>query len=283
MRPSRQLASRLLILAGALLLLASSAFVWAERTLFDSDGFSDHVSDALGRRDVQTGLARIVVDRIVEARPELREQRPVLETAAASVVASDAFREGTSESTRFLHAQILREPEARLVLLLGGVVGRLKEVLEPLDPAVAATLPELDTLQVEIAGARDVRVRLIELAERLSILAYLLPALTLAAFAGAIYLAPDRISAIRNTGIAVFGVALLVQLLLVLLRYLINESLQNAVDISAVNAATHAFTRWMSRLSELLLLLGFAMAAIPWLTSIYVHSEEKAPSRIDTR
>ena len=70
------------VLAAVLLLLAVLT-LYANRVLFDSDQFANHVGAAVEEPAVKDEIGRRVTDGIVDAQPDLVAVRPVIEGVAS--------------------------------------------------------------------------------------------------------------------------------------------------------------------------------------------------------
>src|SRR5687767_11740528 len=91
-RRRRSAGSGALTVLGALLFPLGRVQLWATDTFFDANRFAGTAATALERDPVRAELSRVLVDRTIDFRQDLITVRPLLETAADSVVTSPSFR-----------------------------------------------------------------------------------------------------------------------------------------------------------------------------------------------
>src|SRR5690349_20511341 len=90
----------------ALALVVALAAIYANRTVFDADGFADRASAALRSKAVSDEAARRLSGAAVQARPDLVAVQPLVNSAAATVVRSDAFGSIVRGAARDVHRSI---------------------------------------------------------------------------------------------------------------------------------------------------------------------------------
>src|SRR5690606_17659847 len=177
----RTLAVRGLLVLGGVLLLASLLFGWANRSFFDRDGFTTRSMAALDQPAVQGRLAEVVSHSVVEWRPRLENAQPLIAAAIAWLISTMPFRDALEEAPSFLHNQLFEDDPDRLALRIRGIIERLRQVLEVVAPDLAAELPSADSIDAPIAEGDDLRAELVDVAEAVGFLAFVLPLLALGA------------------------------------------------------------------------------------------------------
>jgi hypothetical protein len=254
-------------------------FVWADRAFFSASGFTARTSVALAQEPVQSRLAEVLTEHMAEGRPRLEAARPLLAIVVEGVLASSQFRGAVGDAAEALHTQLFAEHDGRLLLRVRGLVEEVRDVLAIVAPDLAPDLPALDTVEADVAGASDARARLLDVAKKVDLLAYVLPGLTLVAFGTAVYVSRNRGQAVMDAGIAIAAVAGLVLVLLFAGRILLTESVQHPENVEAVKAIWSTFTRPLQDLAWVTMALG---ALVYFSARTAVGRTQKTPIRIDT-
>ena len=217
-----------LIAAASLVLILSVLALWIRRVVLDSDGYSATTTQLLQQPEIQQALATNLVDQLyanvdvaTQIQPLLPKQAQPLAapaaaalrgyayTAAARLLASDRAQEAWIKANKVAHAQ--------LVLVLDGGGSRLNTAggevsinTSGLEQNLASRLGLSPT--TSIAGGKIViftsdQLSLVQtLAHWLKVLAWVLPFVSLALYALAVYLATGyRRRAVRNCGIGIIA------------------------------------------------------------------------------
>ena len=110
--------ARVLVVIGAVALLAGAMFAWASPTLFDSDKFAARARQSLDDSPaLRRVVARTLVINVVEAqKADLIAFRPLLITAGEAVVNTDAFGDVFELAARHAHELFTDEPGGNVVL-----------------------------------------------------------------------------------------------------------------------------------------------------------------------
>src|SRR3954452_23825002 len=87
----------------ALALAAGVALVYAQRTVFDADGFTDHAAATLQSGQVRAAGGRRVSDTAIASEPDLAPARPLTETTVDAIVRSESFGTLLRGAVRDLH------------------------------------------------------------------------------------------------------------------------------------------------------------------------------------
>lgn len=203
-RPTRTRGARLLAVAGSILLLAGIVAGLVNRTALDGPSFARHV-DVI-RRDpaVARQLGQEITRRVLAADPDLIALPPLIEATATSLAASPAFSPVVRVAVRALHRAFTDEDPGQIVFRLADVGAVLAGVVPALSARAAPLPPDLDVTLARV-GDRGYAARAIHLTWMVGVMAWLLPLLGLLAFAGGLWLAPDRLQASLWTGWAVLA------------------------------------------------------------------------------
>ncbi|HXG75633.1 MAG TPA: hypothetical protein VNJ53_03595, partial [Gaiellaceae bacterium] len=267
-----------LVVAGALLVLTAFA-VWADRVALDTGVFVDTSSELIENEAIRSAVATRAVDELfesVDVEAEVEGQLPD-DLAALSGPATAALREASYElveralrqrALQRLWTIALEQSHRTLVAVLegdgealsteGGAVTLDLEaiVLEAADRIGLRSQVE-DKLPADVGRVVVLRSDELDAAQDgfrvLSTLAWLLPLLTLAAFALALWLAADRRRGVARTGLVLLaaGVAGLVAAHLLgdyLVRSLAEEAeTRRAADHAwgIVSEPLRASLRWL--------------------------------------
>src|SRR3954452_3078008 len=188
----------LLAALAAAALATAGVLAYADRTVFDADGFAARADATLQSPPVRAAVAGRVVDAAVRAKPDLVAARPLLQSAVEAVIGTEAFRSLLRAGARDVHHSAF-DRDARTVTLTVADVGVLvAEAADRLSPGSAARIPR--DLQARVAGASGAPL---ELAERVRGATWLALALGVLAAAAAVLLSRSRRSGVVRLGVAV--------------------------------------------------------------------------------
>jgi hypothetical protein len=195
----------LAVLAAGALTLAVSA-IFAERNVFDADGFAARTEQTLESDAVSAELARRLSDAAVDAYPDLIAVRPLVTSAAEGVVRSSAFRSLVRAAARDLHRSIFDQDASTVTLTVVDAGVLLDEAIGHLRPDLATRVPV--RLRVALSDvAERATVDALDLAERVRVLALVSSLAALLLTAAAILVAPRRRDAVVHVGVALAVVA----------------------------------------------------------------------------
>jgi hypothetical protein len=280
-----------LVLAGLLLLLASFA-VWVNRVALNTEVFTDtssqliddpEIRSAVAQRSVDELYANVDVEAVIEERlPEdvqrlagptaaaLRQAAPqILERALGQPALARVWSETIERSHETL-VQVL-EGDGEVVETTGGVVvlDLRTLVLEAADrigirAQVEQRLPA-DAGRIEVLRADELDTAQ-DAFQILKALAWLLPILALLAFAGAVWLAPDRRRALRAVGITILVVGV-VGLLAVGLtgNYVVDSLVEERDSRPAAANAWDILTELLRTSFRWLAVIGVLFVIAAWL------------------
>ncbi len=272
----RPVASWLLLVAGALLLVAAEWVLWADEVLFDADGFSQRAVRALDDEDVQEYVSAVIVDGLIEeGSPDLIAARPLIEAAVQAVIGSAAFGQLYETALRETHRTLFSEDPIVLQIVDASVV--VKPTLANFNPELAESIPDLDTEVLQIADS-DYLHDLLTVSERVRILSLVLPLLAVAAFVASWGIARGRRRAVMRIGIALVIVAVLTIVLLDVTRAALAALVGGGRPGAAVEGVWDAFLGDLRSWNVTIAAGGAVMAtaASPWFAGF---SPSQAPER----
>lgn len=279
-----------LIAAASLVLILSVLALWIRRVVLDSDGYNATTTQLLQQPEIQQALATNLVDQLyanvdiaTQIQPLLPKQaqplaapaaaalRDYADRAAARLLASDAAQQAWIKANKVAHAQ--------LVLVLDGGGSRLKTAggevsinTSGLEQNLAGRLGLSPT--TSIAGGKIViftsdQLSLVQtLAHWLKVLAWVLPFVSLALYALAVYLATGyRRRAVRNCGIGIIAAGVI----LVIGRtvggnMLVDNLVKLPENRPAANAAWDVITGLLKDTTRTVIAVGFITVIWAWVS-----------------
>jgi hypothetical protein len=200
---ARRIWSVALGVLAAVALLLSVLALYANRVLFDSDQFANHVGAAVEQPAVKDEIGRRITTGIVEAQPDLVAVRPVIQSVAAGVVGTGAFNDLLRAAVRDLHRAIVKHDENTVTLTVADVGVVVSSALERLAPKVAKQIRSKDTARILDGEPPDWLLDLARVAKDVKALAIVLLVLAIGAAAGGFALAPDWRRQISLLGVSV--------------------------------------------------------------------------------
>ncbi len=288
----RRLAVYVLVVLAGLLLVLTAFAVWVDRVALNTDQFvdtsSELIEDDVVRQAVATRAndelyANVDVDRVIEERLPKDVKSLAAPTAAgirqvAPQILDRAFGQPAFQR---VWANTLRRTHEELVAVLegGGSTVSTEAGIVTLDfrPIVLETADRLG-LRKEVENRLPVDAGRIEVLrsdeldtaqdgfQLLNTLAWLLPLVTLAVFALAIWLAGSRRLTLRDIGVAIFVVGVLGLIAVNLMGNYIVDSL--AADPDSRAAGDHAWgilTELLRSSFRWLLVVGALIVVAAWL------------------
>jgi hypothetical protein len=238
---TRATASVVLILVGAVLLLAGTIALYARERVIDTDAFADNAVAALDDDGVRTLVGReLVVNVIDRGSTDLVAARPLLESVVQAVMQTQPFRRVFREAAIQTNRIFFVRGRENALFDLGDASEVVRFAARSVSPKVANEIPK--DLQPDLLTLRrdEVAGRTLAIADDVRLLGVVLPLLALLAFVGAIVVSPDRRVGVLRAGVAIGSVGVLIALAFVILRArvlagaigedeLTDEDMRNAV------------------------------------------------------
>ncbi|WP_037410371.1 hypothetical protein [Candidatus Solirubrobacter pratensis] len=204
--PSRAYA--LLLVAGALCLLAAGFTFYGRHTVLDEQAFAARATGTLAQDEVRDEIAARIAGRLVEAHPGLAELRPVLDAAAADIVATPRFAQEFRRGAARMHHTLFADSHSTVQFVLPGAGEELSAAVENHSESAARTVPDGDPDLLAIGGGRlETTLRRIAPAAR-SLAGLALPALAagIVLLGLAVRRAPTRRRGLRGAAMAVAAI-----------------------------------------------------------------------------
>ena len=269
----RSSASIVLVILGAIVLLAGALAFYAREQIIDREAFADRAVTALDDDGLRLVVGREIVTYIVDrGAADLAAARPLVESVVGSLMQTDPFRRVFRAAARETNKVFFDRQAENALFDLGDAAEIVDFGLRSVSPKLAAELPsdlkpDLVTLRRrEFAGAT------LAVADDIRVLGLVLPLLSIILFAGAIVVAPDRRVGVLRTGVAVGAAGALIAIALLVLRArtlagvrgedeVTDEEVRNAVA-GLLDAFIGDLFLWALLLALLGLTVGAAAAAL---------------------
>jgi hypothetical protein len=213
--PSRRLgghAARLCVVIGAVCLFLGAVSFVLSRNLFDPVRFGRRAAASLSDPGVSAYAANLITTGVIRSRPDLIAFRPMLVSAAETVVGTKAFGAVVERAAMHVHAGVFSESSRDVLLSLPDLNILVHEALANASPAVAAKIPKsLDSTVARLANGKGayVLLRLARAARRLRWAWPLFLAVGVGLYVLALCVAPDRQRAMARAGFALIVAGLL--------------------------------------------------------------------------
>lgn len=201
---ARRIASAVLAACGCLCVAVALVAGYTSMAVLDSGQFADRATSALREAPVRDLIAREITDQVVlRSEGDLVAVRPLVQTAAESVVATSAFRALVRTAARDVHRTVFTRDSSTVTLTIADVGVLLASALRQLDAKAAARLPADFTARVE---AGEEALRALDAAgyvDRFEGIAWMSAIAAVLLLAAAIAVAPRRRRAVVHVGVAV--------------------------------------------------------------------------------
>ena len=191
--------SWMFLVVGAVLLALSIPAGYLNRTVLDAPTFASKVDELRQRDDVSDVLGREVSAEIISLNPDLVAIEPLVEQVAIGVVGSDALSGPVKLAASQFNQALTTENSDQLVLRILDVGAVVTSVIGAVAPDQAPEFSDIGLTLANLSG-QGFATDIIGFANYVDTLAWLLPLLTIALFAAAILVHPDRWTAIRRVG-----------------------------------------------------------------------------------
>ncbi|HEX4691913.1 MAG TPA: hypothetical protein VH276_14565 [Solirubrobacteraceae bacterium] len=265
----------LLAILAALLAAAGLALLYAQRSVFDEGGFAARTDAALRSDAVREAAARRIAGAAVRAKPDLVAVQPLLESAAAAVTGTPAFRSLAVAAARDVHRAAFDRDASSVTLAVTDAGILVSEAASHLSPDLAKRLPDdFDARLASVRGGFDGAA--LRVTERADTVRRLWPLTLLAAAllaAAAIALSRPRRAGVIRVGAALAAVAALLALATLVVPRLAATRAPPA-DRDAVRAIAAV---WLEPLRDWSLALGLAAAVVAIAAASVVRPVSPAP------
>jgi hypothetical protein len=280
-----------LVIAGLLLLLSSFA-IWVNRVALNTGVFTDTSSSLLDDPAIRSAVANRAVDELfanVDVQAEVEKQLPAdyqglsgpatagLRQASYQIVdralEQPAFQQlfkVTLEETHRTLVEVLEGGGVRVSTENGEVILNLRAIIEEAADRIGIGQQVADKIPADAGRIVILRADELDTAQNvfqlLKTLAWVLPLLTLVAFALAVWLSGDRRRAVRGIGWVLVVVGILGLLAANFTRnYVVDSLVAREDDRQAANNAWNILTDLMRGSFRLMIVVGILFVIAAWL------------------
>lgn len=169
---------------GTLLLLVGAVAGVLNHEVLDADRFAGHVDAVRTDSDVARQLGALLTDRLLEEQPDLIVLRPVIESTATGVVASDSLGTVVRASVAPLYDALVLGDGDPVVLRLADVAAVVVAAVSALAPDATISVPADLDVRLSAFGAGERSADLVGVVHLVSLLAWLAPLLGLLLLGG---------------------------------------------------------------------------------------------------
>jgi hypothetical protein len=283
----RRIGVAALLVLGTLFWTTFGLGLWAQRQALDTDNWVDTSAELLENEEIRTALAVFIVDELYDSeavQDRLEEVLPPRLEGLAAPAAAGLKEVATRNAPRVLGTaaalsaweQANRTAHDTLLdIVENGVLGRdvsldLKSLVEEVAAGTGLPASAADRLPPNVANLKvatpDELQTIRDLLNLFETLVWVLLALALLSFAGAVALSPDRRRTILNLGLCLILAGIAMLALRRLAGRIVEEALAEAPNAHAVAGDVwDIVTRLMVDVAQGSLLLGFFVMLGAWL------------------
>lgn len=248
-----------------LFLLLGVLGIYLHRTLYNQQVFTERMTSVLEQPATQTALATEVTDVVIKEVPKAVIARPIIQSAAETVVAEPAFTTIIVAALGRLHQALLNPETANLVFTVEGLPQLLEQTIQPYDAEIAAKVGAAASTELAKIPNLGPAFRLIQLGADLGPVSYIVVVLGLILLAVAALIAPVRRKGVI-AGCLTLGIT---GITLAVLLNLVNWGLGSATanDFVLNQAAQGIFDGLFSDLihiSHVIAIVGVIAAVLVW-------------------
>lgn len=238
MGDGRSIAAAACAVLAVLALAASGILLYLRIEVLDEDRFADRAVAAVQDPQVRAAIAERIVSEAIDFRPDLQAARPVLVGAVRGALDTQAFAELVRAAARQTHRLLFDRDEPTLAVDVADAAELVIPAVRSVDPELADELPRRIEAPLATLDRRSFATDTLELADRVRLLAIVLPLLAVGLLAAAVWLSADRAAAVRRAPLVVAAAAGVVLLVLLVaepdatarVRGLTQDQADSAVD-----------------------------------------------------
>jgi hypothetical protein len=252
----------ILVVVASVAIVLALAVGYVRRAAVDSDQFANRATAALRSDPVRSLAAQQVTDEIIiKHQSDLIGARPLIESIVSSVVGGGAFTSAFRSGVRDVHRAVFDRDQDTVTLALADVGTMVAAGLEFVRPGLADQVRATGRIELLHRDIGDASAQAARASETITILAWLLLGVALAAAGGAIWLARDRRQAVIRLGVgAVIGGFLLV-VALGITRSEVIDTGATSQERDAIGAVWDAFLKDLQTAAWILAACGTVVAA----------------------
>lgn len=254
-----------LLVVGWLLVTLGVVGVYLQRSLYNSDAFASRVSAVISEPGVQNAVATQLTTAIVEKVPKAAIARPLIQSAALTIVTEPAFKNILTQAlVRF--QKVLVDPNtASLVFKVEGAPEMIQAALNGINPKLAATVSGAAATELANIPNPGPAFRLIQLGAKIGPIAWGVILLGLLLGAIASFISPDRRRGLITSLVVLAAAGLGLVLILALARIgLVAATASQPVLSEALGGAFEGLFGDLRRVAYWIGAIGMVAAVIIW-------------------
>lgn len=255
-----------ILFIGWLFVVIGVVGIYMHRSLYNEQAFSNRVTAVLEEPGVQAAIATEITNEVVKAVPKAVIARPIIQSAAETVVAEPAFTDIVRAALVKFHALLLNPETANIVFTIEGAPQLIQEKIAPYDQQLATAVGNAASAELAKLPNPGPAFRAIQLGADLGPVAWIVAILGLGLFVLAALIAPRR----RSGGISALVALALSGLGVVLILGFVRIGLDAATATDPVmnEAAAGIFSGLFGTLRT----IGWIIAAIGVIGAVVVWS-----------
>jgi hypothetical protein len=204
------------LVALACVAIVLALLVWYVRQAgVNSDQFANRATVALKDESVRSLIAERVTDELVlKKKADLIAARPLIESVVSSIVGGRAFTGAFRAGVRDLHRALFDRDQNTVTLTVRDVGSIVAAGLELVQPSLAQRVRAIPRVKIVRRNVGSLSSTMVQVANDIRLLAWLLLIVALGCTAGALLLSHDRRRTVVRLGVgtAIGGVVVLVAL-----------------------------------------------------------------------
>lgn len=254
-----------ILLLAWLFLVVGLLGVYLHRTLYNEQVFAKRITAVLQEPGVQNALATKLTDAVITEVPKAVVARPIIQSAAQTVIAEPAFTTIVTTALVKFHQLLLNPETANIVFKVEGAPQLIEQAIQPYDPTIAKEVGAAADAQLAKLPNPGPMFRLIQLGASLGPVMWVLLGIGALLLVAAALIAPSRRKGVI-AGCVTFGlVGLGTAILLNAIKW--GLDVQTANDLVLNEAAGGVFNGLFGDLLSIargVLFVGVLVGLVVW-------------------
>ena len=254
----------LLVIAWLFVVLGAVG-VYLHRTIYDEQVFAKRVTAVLEQPGVQAAVATELTDAIVKEVPKAVIARPLIQSAAQTVVAEPAFTKIVTAALVKFHDLLLNPTTAKIVFTIEGAPQLIQNTIAPYDEQLAVEVGNAASAELAKLPDPGPAFRLLQLGAELGPVAWVVLFLGLGLGVLAALIAPSRRRGAIASSVTLIAVGLGIALILGAVRVGLGSA--TAADPVLSEAATGVFNGLfgdLRHIARVTAIVGAIAAVLIW-------------------
>lgn len=251
-----------LVIVASLALLLAVLTGYFDHVAINSEQFANRATVALRDPSVNNLVADRITNQILNEVPDLVALRPIIHSVVADIVGTRAFTNLFHSAALAAHAGLVNGSASRLTLRVANIGAGLAGTLQQLDPSAARAVQSAEHIVLLSRKVGSFTATIAHAANTIKWLWALFALLFLACAGVALAISRPRRRAIRQLGVGVAGVGVLLFVGLLVGRRIAIDQVQGADARATVGAVWNAYLDGLRTASLVLVAIGLLAAVI---------------------